>query len=80
MNAETESRKQRRPTDGPDASGALYWVLAIGIALVSMRFCLTLLANAGIVAEEDGNLILAIAFPVALLTIGRLAPGRGHSK
>ena len=75
MIAETKG-KQRRPTDRPGVSCALLWVLTIGIALVSMRFCLTSLANAGIVAEEDGNLMLAIAFPVALLTIGK--PGAWH--
>lgn len=56
------------------ALGLRYWVTAILIALVSIRLFLWLLTRAGVIAEDDGNLMLLIALPIALLTIGKMAP------
>jgi hypothetical protein len=62
------------------ASRALYWVIAIAIALVSIRLCLWFLARAGLIAEDDANLMLVVAVPIALLTIGKMAPSRADRR
>lgn len=80
MTMDTEKRAVERSTERSDRPALLYWALAIVIALLSIRLFLWLLTNAGVIAEEDGTVMLIIAVPVALLTIGKMAPARIRRK
>ena len=52
----------------------LYYGIAIAIAFVSVRLFISVLVRWGIVAADDGDLVMLVALPVSLLVIGRLAP------
>lgn len=80
MTAEGDESAGEAQAERSGLRGALYWVIAVGIALVSIRVLLRLLADAGIIAEEDGNVMLVVAVPIALFTIGRMAPDRVRRK
>ncbi|WP_395336893.1 hypothetical protein WBP06_20920 [Novosphingobium sp. BL-8H] len=76
MKTKINGRGHEKLPSGPEPSGTLYWILAVGVALLSIRLFLWLLANAGVIAEKDINVMLVIAAPIALLIIGRMAPDR----
>lgn len=80
MTMDTKKRPVERSKERSAPPAILYWLLAVAIALLSIRLFLWLLANAGLIAEEDGKVMLVIAVPAALLTIGKMAPGRNRRK
>ena len=81
MNRDVDQLAFAPPRRTPGASRALYWVIAIAIALVSGTACASgFLARAGLIAENDANLMLVVAVPIALLTIGKMAPSRADRR
>lgn len=70
----SDNDQYRRRPRLPRTSAIPYWVIAIGIAIATIRLFVWKLNQEGIVSEEDGNLVVLVALPVALLMVGWLAP------
>jgi hypothetical protein len=69
------SREDGRPGGkSPKPSVGLYWIIAIAMALASVRLFVWLLGQAGLVSDEDGNLVVLLALPFTLFAMARLAP------
>ncbi|AMK23055.1 MULTISPECIES: hypothetical protein [Sphingomonadaceae] len=58
----------------PHLRVGLYWMVAAAIAIASLRLFIWVLGKSGVISDADGEFVLLIALPIALLTIGWLPP------
>lgn len=76
MKAGKDNLQTSRTHEARPASIWSYYIIAIAIALISVRIFVWILVRSSIVGEADSNLLTLTALPVSLLVIRRLAPSR----
>ena len=69
-----------RDRHGLHLSAGLYWLIAMAITIASLRLFLWLLGSAGVIGAEASSRMMLVALPVALLTLGCLAPTDSEEK
>lgn len=75
MNADNDDDLQNSGPERPPSLPGVYLIFAAGIAFVAIRLFVWMLRRDGFVTEEDGNGMVLVAMPIALLVIVWFGPG-----